>query len=128
MERLKLKFEDSKKALDSLKEILNEPYSVIVRDATIQRFEFTFEAFWKFLKEYLKSAKGAIVSFPKDCFREILPIGICTEEEIEVLLKMTDSRNQTAHTYNEKIANEIYSKIESYTKLMDKIIGKIKDI
>ena len=127
MERLKLKFEDSKKALASLKEILNEPYSAIVRDATIQRFEFTFEAFWKFLKEYLKSTKGAIVSFPKDCFREVLPLGICTEEEIEMLLKMTDSRNQTAHTYNEKIANEIYSKTKNYALLMEKILRKIKD-
>jgi len=34
-------------ALLSLEEILAEEFSVIVRDATIQRFEYTFELGWK---------------------------------------------------------------------------------
>ena len=46
-----------------LKEILKEPYSIIIRDATIQRFEYTFEAFWKFIKEYLKQEEGKISNY-----------------------------------------------------------------
>jgi hypothetical protein len=42
MERLTLKYTDSVKALQTLREILKEPFSVIVRDAAIQRFEYTF--------------------------------------------------------------------------------------
>ena len=60
MERLELKYSDALKALNTLKDILREPFSVIVRDAAIQRFEYTFEAFWKFIREYLKEEEGII--------------------------------------------------------------------
>ena len=39
----------AQRALDSLESILTEPFSVIVRDATIQRFEYSSEAVWKAL-------------------------------------------------------------------------------
>ena len=127
MERLKLKQEDAKRALVLLKEILKEPYSVIIRDATIKRFEYTFDTFWKYFKEYLKTKKGVDARSPKDCFREMLSQSICSEEEAENLLNMTDSRNETAHTYKEEVANEIFSKIGDYAKLMDKILGEISN-
>ncbi len=44
MERLELRHSDTIRAMEILKEILDEPFSVIVKDATIQRFEYTFEA------------------------------------------------------------------------------------
>jgi len=40
-------------ALATLEEILRHKPSVVVRDATIQRFEYTAEAAWKALKHYL---------------------------------------------------------------------------
>lgn len=126
MERLKLKLKKAQKALTSLKEILKEPYSIYIRDATIQRFEYTFEAFWKYLKEYIKITKGANVTFPKDCFREIFRAELCNEDEASELLKMTDSRNETSHTYNEEVANDIYSKTKGYAELMDKVLSKVK--
>ena len=127
MERLELKLQDTHKALTSLKEILQEPYTIYIRDATIKRFEYTFEAFWKFLKEYLKVMKGTIVNFPKDCFREILLLGISTEEDIARLLEMTDSRNETTHTYKQEVANKIFVKIKGYAELMENILLKIPE-
>ena len=41
MERLELKYRDAQRALETFKEILNEPFSVIIRNAAIQRFEYT---------------------------------------------------------------------------------------
>ena len=38
---------------------------------------------------------------------------------------MTDSRNETSHTYNEEIANKIFSTIKGYADLMDKVLTKI---
>ncbi len=126
MERLILKTNKAQKAINSLKEILNEPFSIYIRDASIQRFEYTFEAFWKFIKEYLKFTKGIQCSSPKDCFRELLSVQICNEDEVYQLLQMTDSRNETSHTYNEEVAEKIYSKIKLYCHLIDKIIIKLK--
>lgn len=45
MSALELRYEDTKRALNSLRDILQEKFSVIVRDAAIQRFEYTVEAF-----------------------------------------------------------------------------------
>ena len=129
MERLELKYKDAQAALKTLEDILKEPYSAIVRDATIQRFEYTFEAFWKFVKEYLKEKEGLYANSPKSCFRELLSIGIASEDEVFQLLEMTDRRNETSHTYKEKVAQNIYDKTKGFFLLMDKILlgfcGKI---
>ena len=81
MERLMIKYRDAVNAARTLGDILKEPFSVIVRDATIQRFEYTFEALWKFLKEYLSDHEGIISNSPKSCFREIFSLGILGEGE-----------------------------------------------
>jgi hypothetical protein len=76
VENLSLKHEDALRAVGSLKEILQESFSVIVRDAAIQRFESTFEALWKFFKEYLKEREGIICNSPKACFRELFSLNL----------------------------------------------------
>ena len=126
MERLDLRFKDAQNALKTLREIMKEPFSAIVRDAAIQRFEYTFEAFWKFIKEYLKEKEGIIVNSPKACFREIFSLGLCSEEETVQLQEMTDKRNETSHTYKEEVTNLIYEAINDYSLLMQKILGKFK--
>lgn len=128
MERLKLKYKDTIKALNTLKQILEEPFSIIVQDATIQRFEYTFEAFWKFLKEYLKEQEGIICNSPKSCFREIFSLGLLTEEETVKFLEMTDDRNMTTHTYKDEVSRIIYRKIPDYYNLMEVLIGRVKVI
>lgn len=124
MERLKLRHQDALNALETLQEIAKEPFSVIVRDAAIQRFEYTFEAFWKFIKEYLKVKEGVIANSPKACFREIFSLGFSTEEETVQLQEMTDKRNDTSHTYKKEVAQSIYNKIEEYSLLMARLLDK----
>ena len=126
MERLVLKYKDARDALNTLKEIAREPFSIIVRDATIQRFEYTFEAFWKFIKEYLKEKEGIIRNSPKACFREVFSLGFSSEEETVQLQEMTDKRNDTSHTYKEQVAQAIYNKIAEYSLLMEKILSEFK--
>jgi len=127
MERLKLKYKDALNTFKTLKEILKEPFSLIVRDATIQRFEYTFEALWKFVKEYLREKEGIISNSPKSCFREIFSLGILTKKETIECLEMTDDRNDTSHTYKEEIAQKIYNKIGKYVLLMGKILKEIQN-
>ncbi len=119
---------DAIKAVDTLKEILEEPFSIIVRDATIQRFEYTFEAVWKFLKEYLKKKEGIICNSPKSCFREAFAIGLLTEEETVEFLEMTDDRNMTSHTYMEEVSEILYGKIKRYYGLLEKFMVSIQQL
>jgi nucleotidyltransferase substrate binding protein (TIGR01987 family) len=124
VETLILRYEDAKRAVGALKEILDMSFSIIVRDAAIQRFEFTFEACWKFIKEYLKEREGIICSSPKGCFRELLSLGILTEEETVKCLEMTDDRNMTAHTYKEEVSQIIFGKLPEYYKLLVHLLSK----
>ncbi len=121
MEKLTIIAEDTKRALETLKEIIATPYSIIVRDATIQRFKYSFEIFWKFVKEYLRVKEGVICHSPKSCFREAFNVKLLTEEETVTTLEMTDDRNLTSHTYHEEVAEEIYRKIKGYSELMDRV-------
>ena len=76
MERLKLRYQDARRALSTFEEILAEPFSVIVRDAAVQRFEYTFEAVWKFIKQCFKQPRRTLrnnlaqTDFDKSLFPE----------------------------------------------------------
>ncbi|MGB9716355.1 MAG: HI0074 family nucleotidyltransferase substrate-binding subunit [Thermodesulfovibrionales bacterium] len=126
MERLEVRYEDAKRAIGTLIEIIHQPFSIIVRDAAIQRFEYTFEAFWKFIKDYLRIKEGVVCNSPKSCFRELFTIGIIKEDETIKLLEMTDDRNMTSHTYKEEVAKIIYGKLKEYAELMEDIIERFK--
>jgi len=100
---------------------MQQPFSIIIRDAAIQRFEYTFEAFWKYIKDYLRVKEGLVCNSPKSCFRELFSVGVITEDETVKLLEMTDDRNMTSHTYKEKVAQIIYGRLQEYSRLMAEI-------
>ncbi len=125
METLKLRIETTEKALKTLKAITEEPYSVIVRDAAIQRFEYTSETFWKVVKGYLDVQEGIVCNSPKSCFKEAFKVGLLSEEETVKILEMVDDRNLTSHTYHEEVAEEIYRRTKDYWKLMDEVCRRI---
>ncbi len=123
MEKLKVK--NFGNALITLEDILNEKETVIIRDATIQRFEYTFEAMWKALKFYLLDAEGQNCNSPKQCIRSAGQVGLLNADETELALKLVDDRNLTAHTYVEAVAIKIFKDIPKYSKIMRKIYDKI---
>lgn len=124
---LKLKLQDYKKALQTLKEALDmfDVKNIIVRDATIKRFEYCYELCWKTTKVYLKEIKGESVMHPKECFRTLGKERQLTPGEIEKLLIMVDDRNETTHAYGEKFIEQLYPKIREYYPLMEKIYSVI---
>lgn len=125
MERLAVRHKDALRAAETLRDVLRESFSLIVRDASIQRFEYTFEAFWKFIKEYLRVKGGITCNFSKICFKELFSMGMTTEDETIRLLEMTDDRNMTSHTYKEEVADIIYGKLKAYSALMDSVLQRM---
>nr|WP_233417489.1 HI0074 family nucleotidyltransferase substrate-binding subunit [Rickettsia slovaca] len=71
MSKINLKLEKFRKAFMTLEDIYLKPTTEdrAYIDATIQRFEFTFELAWKFLKEYF-SQKGTFLHYPKEVIKE----------------------------------------------------------
>lgn len=128
MERLDQRIEVAKKALEAFYEALQLPFSKIVRDAAIQRFEFSFEAVWKLAQLYLRINEGLEVNSPKSVFRNCFQVGLIdTEEKTALALQMADDRNLTVHTYNEKLAQHIFSHLLEYYELMLDIVRKIME-
>ena len=116
-----------KKAMDRLEEVLQEPESSIVMDATIQRFEFTYELMWKTLKNFLEDGHGVRAVSPRQVFVEAYSLSIIEQEE--VFLEMIKSRNLLSHTYNEKQAAEIYKKCPSFLSAMKNVYAVLlKDL
>lgn len=98
-----------RKALESLEAILEVPKDDIVRDATIQRFEYTYELAWKMIKRHLEWAgtTDADSLTRKSLFREAARIGLIAGAE--AWFDYHEARDLTSHTYDEARAEEVYA-------------------
>ena len=93
--------------------------TTIDRDAAIQRFEYTVEAAWKTAQRYLEIIEGISEGSPKGAVRRCREIGILSDESAVTALEMIDDRNLTVYTYNEGLAQKIYSHLPKYTHLIE---------
>lgn len=93
-------------ALSKLDLVLAQPKDEFIRDSAIQRFEFTLDLAWKSLKAYLKDLHGLDCNSPKSAFREAFSVGLLKYDEF--WLTLVDKRNETVHTYNESLAEDVY--------------------
>jgi nucleotidyltransferase substrate binding protein (TIGR01987 family) len=82
-------------ALRRLKEGLARPEDPIVRDACIQRFEFTFEMARKAVQSFALGEGVECVS-PRDCLRTAFRLGLV--ESDPRWMAMVEDRNRTSHS------------------------------
>jgi len=114
-----------KKAFETLKEGTIQANSQLEKDGVIQRFEYTFEIFWKTLKMLL-SYLGIECYSPRSCIKEAFKQGFIEDDEI--FLDMLEDRNRSSHIYEEKTAEEIFERIkEIYTEILEKTIKNLEE-
>ncbi|MCG2725954.1 MAG: nucleotidyltransferase substrate binding protein [Elusimicrobia bacterium] len=118
-------FKSLKKSLERLKEILGEKRTIANRDSAIKRFEFTVELTWKTMQKFLRNQK-IICRSPKECLKESFKIGLIKDNPI--WLEMLDDRNLTVHTYDEKLADEVYDRLSNYLPLFEEIKNNLEKI
>jgi nucleotidyltransferase substrate binding protein (TIGR01987 family) len=104
-DRLALALSQFERALARLKQVLERPEDDVVRDAIIQRFEFTFEMAWKAMYRLLRQ-RGVDVS--ESAF-EVIPAAFkhAIISDAAGWGDLRRFRNLTSHTYDEKIAIEV---------------------
>ncbi len=98
------------------------PPDAVVRDATIQRVEFTVELIWKTFKAFLALEKIDVRS-PKAAMRHAYALGWIDDEQI--WLNMLDDRNLCSHAYSESMARQIYERIKEYYPAMERACSKL---
>jgi nucleotidyltransferase substrate binding protein (TIGR01987 family) len=129
MERLKEQLALADKALQSL-EVLAfksvDEVSDIERDAAIQRFEYTQEAMWRAAQRYLLVVEGLEANSPKGVIRAAATTTMLEEEEARLAFQMIDDRNLTVHTYNEELANAIFSRLGAYAHLLRAWLARLR--
>jgi len=93
----------------------------------IQRFEYSTEAFWKYLKAYLSIEHNLSANSPREVIRTGLKAKLYSEDVSKELLQMLDDRNLTCHTYVEELAESIAGRIPSYSTVMQKAMNQLSN-
>jgi nucleotidyltransferase substrate binding protein (TIGR01987 family) len=122
-------------ALKSLKKALGRakmaPEDDELRDACIQRFEYTYELSFKMLRRYLEMTSDNPREVDAYAFRDVIRIG--AEKgliaKVEAWFDYREARNQTSHAYDREEAEEVYAMIPAFADdaqdLLDHLQGKI---
>ena len=125
MGRLEQRIYQAERALARLRELESQPFDAVVRDAAIQRFDFSFEAVWKAAQAVLTERFGTRLGAPKPVIRASLENGLLEEQEAALAMAMVDHRNLTSHTYNEALADEIFAALSAYRSLMETWLSRL---
>lgn len=83
--------------------------SELEKQGLIQAFEFTHELAWNVMKDYFAYQGNPNITGSRDAVREAFQKGLVVDGE--GWMEMIKSRNQTSHTYQQKVADEIAAKI-----------------
>ena len=87
----------------------------VIRAGVIQNFEFTYELCWKFMKRWLENNLGSVYvdGLPrKELFRVAAENQLISR--VENWFEYHRARNETAHTYDEKIAQDVFEAAQKF--------------
>lgn len=119
------------KALDQLSNAIitsqQRPLSELEKQGLIQAFEFTHELAWNVMKDYFAYQGNPGITGSRDAAREAFQKGLVVDGE--GWMEMIKSRNQTSHTYQQKVADEIAGKIVGqYFTLFQHFLQKMSSL
>ena len=114
------------KALETLEAIILLPKDEIVRDATIQRFEYTYELAWKMIKRHLDWEGHPDTSSlsKREIFREAANAKLIADPD--VWFGYHQARNETSHTYELTAAEEVYEAAVKFTPDARALLTELK--
>ncbi len=122
---MRLDLSSFRKALASLGRAITRSQGALgdeeLRDAVIQRFEFTFELAWKTMKRQLEQEVAEPASIDRLAFHDLLreagERGLVAD--IEAWMEYRRQRNITTHTYDGDKARSVYqSALQFYPAAM----------
>jgi nucleotidyltransferase substrate binding protein (TIGR01987 family) len=121
--KLKTRIAVLERALGTLQEALEAPKTPMIRDSAIKRFEYVYELSWKCMKTAAQ-ARGLESATPRDAMRAAYQAGLIpdTAPWFEAL----DARNLTVHTYDETVAERVYSQISQFPAHVGILLNNLK--
>ncbi|MCF2445166.1 nucleotidyltransferase substrate binding protein [Dyadobacter sp. CY345] len=124
--RWKQRFQNLEKSLSFLELAIKiENPDIIQKAGLIQFFEISFELSWNVLKDYLEDQGFFELRSPRDTIKKAFQVGLITDGHLWI--QALQNRNLTAHTYDEKMADQVADEIRLvYYPLIQEIYTKLK--
>ena len=99
-----------------LERSLREPNDLEVRDACIQRFEYTYELCIKTIKRYIEQEMPLAEQVDQLNYRDLLRIAFEAGliAKVEHWFQYREARNQTSHAYDEAKAQAVYQVLPDF--------------
>ncbi len=133
----KLVLTSLEKALKSLEKVLHVlerlsgPQLALkteLRDSAIQRFEYSYELCFKFIKRQLEQMSPHPSELDEVSFRDLLrragEAGLV--REVEAFMRYRQARNLTIHAYEEEKAEEVYALLPGFLKEAQFLLAQLK--
>lgn len=99
-----------------------------LRESVVQRFEFSSEMFWKFLRSYLYNVMGIspeeLIS-PRSTIKIAHRYNIITPNELSACMLIIEDRNKSSHIYSELVARAIANNAINHHAVMERIIQRV---
>lgn len=98
-----------------------------IRAGVIQNFEFTYELCWKFIKRWLENNLGS-TNIDGVSRRELFRLGAEHQliKDVKAWIEYHDLRNETAHTYDEDTAEEVFEAAKKFLKDAEYLLANIQ--
>jgi len=99
-----------------------------LRDACIQRFEYTFELSWKMLQRRLELDLADARSVDAMSFRDLMRSGgeRGLVRDVDAWMVFRDKRNITSHTYNAAKAADVAAVIPAFAEHAQELLAQLQ--
>ena len=99
-----------------------------LRDACIQRFEYTFELSWKMLQRRLELDLPDARSVDAMSFRDLIRSGgeRGLVRDVDAWMVFRDKRNITSHTYNAAKAADVAAVIPAFAEHAQELLAQLQ--
>jgi nucleotidyltransferase substrate binding protein (TIGR01987 family) len=121
------------KAVNSLNRALvrsvASPEDEELRDACIQRFEYTFELSWKMLKRQLEEEVASPSEVDSYSFKQLVRTGGERGLVTDVVdwFDYREKRNLTSHAYDEEKARQVYVVTQRFADSAANLLARLKE-
>jgi nucleotidyltransferase substrate binding protein (TIGR01987 family) len=104
--------------IKAMERSLKDPSDLEIRDACIQRFEYTYELCIKTIKRYIEQEMPSSENIDQLNYRDLLRVAFEAGliDHIDCWFQYREARNQTSHAYDEIKAQAVYEVFPDFTE------------